>query len=167
MMLKPFALSMMFLLTGCYTHVQGGLITTREDAPIPGATLRTHGTEQPLQQLDSTPGSTLKVGPDAIDISLTYGLTYHYPMNQSQVVYLRGQLDVLNIGYDFGNPYPHIGTFGPGLEMGYLHKTHSPDGATDRWWSFGVFLDHDVRFGPGHKTYGGISIGYIWSKPDQ
>ena len=144
---------------GCWMHVQAGLSTTRLDAPVPGLVIQTHGLETPQQTLNFTPGSTLKIGPDAVDLSLVYGLTYHQPIMPGHVIYLRGQVDVLNIGYDFGNPYPHIGTFGPGLAIGYMKQDKDRE---DRWWSLGAFLDHDVRFGPGHQTYMGLNLGYAW-----
>lgn len=143
-------------------HNQVGLVSTYEDAPVPGLLLRTHGSQDPDKAWNVVGTSTLKAGPDAMEISMGLGLAHHVPLTPELRAYVLAQVDVLGAGYTFGTSYPHISTFGPGAEAGFLWKPSNTNDDRFGWWSFSMGVDHDARFGPDRATYLGVQIGSFW-----
>lgn len=145
-----------------YGHNQVGLITTHEDAPVPGVMLRAHGAQDPDAAWSLVATSALKAGPDAVDLSMGLGLAHHVPLTPVLRAYLLAQVDVLGAGYTFGTSYPHISTLGPGAEAGFLWRPRHAQQDHFGWWSVSLAVDHDARFGPDRETYVGVQLGSFW-----
>lgn len=155
---------LLMLMSGCQAHRSVGVAGTIEGgAQAPAAALLMHAyTARGLSDASISPhlGAKLKVGISAVDLAGSLGLTSTLCTKASSCGYLRGELDLLNLGYHPATQYPYAGTLGAAIEAGVLLPLPWRDGR----WTLSVVLDQDLRVGPSSTRSVGLMMGLApWS----
>ena len=151
-------------LGGCHAHKSVGVAGTIDGASqAPPAALLMHAyTARGLSEDSLSPhlGAKLKVGISTVDLAGSLGLTSTLCTRASSCGYLRGELELLNLGYTPTTQYPYAGSLGAAFEVGLLLPLPWRDGR----WTLSLVLDQDLRIGPTSNKSVGLMMGFApWS----